>query len=325
MDTSFTQLKIKNLAMALALTGLALLSRAALAHNPIENGDLKVDGAWARATVAGQKVTGVFMRLTAAKDYKLVGAASSVAGLTQVHEMKMDNGVMKMNELADGLALPAGKTVELKPGGYHIMLLDLKQAVKADSTIDLALKLEDSAKKMHTAKFSIPARMSAPSGASPVGSSSTPSMDHDHAAQHAHMQAPAAAANTTPQAAIEAKMKSVFDKPNALLTVGPVTVQGERAVAGWQQAGKGGRAFLSLVDGAWTITHCAGKELTQASVLEKLGMASAPALSLATAVKQSESGATPSSIAKMNAFKGLVPVEGKASHGQHAGHAQPAH
>jgi copper(I)-binding protein len=104
---------------------------------------VEVKDAWARATVPGQKATGAFMKLTAKDTVKLVSAASAVAGVVEVHEMKMDGGVMQMRAVQGGLDLPAGKTVELKPGGYHVMLMDLKQALPKDSTIPLTLVFKD--------------------------------------------------------------------------------------------------------------------------------------------------------------------------------------
>ena len=98
---------------------------AALAFGSVHAEGVDVQGAWARATVLGQKATGAFMKLTAKDGAKLVGAASPVAGVTEVHEMKMEGDVMRMRAIP-GLDLPAGKTVELKPGGYHVMLMDLK-------------------------------------------------------------------------------------------------------------------------------------------------------------------------------------------------------
>ena len=99
----------------------ALLSAPAWAQTAA----VKVEGAWARASVQGQKATGAFMRLTAKDGARLVRAESPAAGLAEVHEMKMEGDIMKMRAVPT-LDLPAGKTVELKPGGYHIMLLDLK-------------------------------------------------------------------------------------------------------------------------------------------------------------------------------------------------------
>jgi copper(I)-binding protein len=73
------------------------------------------------------------MSITAKDGARLVGASSPVAGVAEVHEMKMDGDVMKMRAVEGGLELPAGKTVELKPGGYHVMLMDLKAPLPKDS------------------------------------------------------------------------------------------------------------------------------------------------------------------------------------------------
>jgi copper(I)-binding protein len=102
---------------------------------------------WVRATVPAQKATGAFMQITAATDSRLVEAKSPVAGMVQVHEMSMDGGVMKMRELDKGLALPAGKTVDLKPGGYHVMLMELKQQMKEGDSMPLTLVFESADKK----------------------------------------------------------------------------------------------------------------------------------------------------------------------------------
>lgn len=104
---------------------------------------IDVRGAWVRTSVQGQSATGAFMTITARADTRLVGIASPVAGVAEIHEMKMDNGVMKMRALDGGLALPAGKAVELKPGGHHLMLMDLKAALPKDSTVPLTLVLRD--------------------------------------------------------------------------------------------------------------------------------------------------------------------------------------
>lgn len=105
--------------------------------------NVSVQSAWARATVQGQKATGAFMTLTAKTATTLVGVSTSVAGVAEVHEMKMDNNVMQMRALPDGLALPAGKAVALQPGGYHVMLMDLKLPLQKDTSIALTLRFKD--------------------------------------------------------------------------------------------------------------------------------------------------------------------------------------
>lgn len=110
---------------------------------------VKVDDAWVRGTVATQKATGAFMRLTPSANARLVSAQSPVAGVVEIHEMAMEKDVMKMRQIP-GLDLAAGKTTELKPGGYHVMLMDLKQPLKAGDSVPLTLVFEDAAKKSFT-------------------------------------------------------------------------------------------------------------------------------------------------------------------------------
>jgi copper(I)-binding protein len=102
----------------------------------------RVEGAWARSSVPGQQGTAAFMKLTAPRAMQIVGVASPVAGTAEVHEMKLEGDVMRMRPLAR-LDLPAGRTVELKPSGNHLMLQDLKQALPAGSTVPLTLLLRD--------------------------------------------------------------------------------------------------------------------------------------------------------------------------------------
>lgn len=116
---------------------------------------VKVEEPWVRGTVAQQKATGAFMRLTAEKNARLVAASSPVAGVTEIHEMAMEKDVMKMRQIP-GLDLAAGKATELKPGGYHVMLMDLKQPLKGGDTVPITLVFEDDAKKRFTQEIKAP-------------------------------------------------------------------------------------------------------------------------------------------------------------------------
>ncbi len=120
--------------------GTALVATFA-ATSAAQTVDIK--DAWVRTSVPGQKATGAFMKMTAKDAVKLVGVSSPAAALVQLHEMKMEGDVMKMRAVAGGLDLPAGKTVELKPGGYHIMLMDLKTPLANDSSVALTLMFKD--------------------------------------------------------------------------------------------------------------------------------------------------------------------------------------
>ena len=122
-----------------------------------------VDGAWARASVQGQTASGAFMRLTAPDATRLVRIESNVAGVTEVHEMKMEGDVMKMRALP-GLDLPAGQVVELKPGGYHVMLMDLKAPLVKGTSVPLTLVFRDAKGIEHPQQVQLPVATSAPGG-----------------------------------------------------------------------------------------------------------------------------------------------------------------
>ena len=127
----------------------SLLVAVALAVALPAAAQVTVTDAWVRGTVTGQKATGAFMQLKSPADTALVAATSPVAKIVEVHEMKMDGGMMKMNAV-DKLPLPAGKVVELKPGGYHVMLMDLVRPLKEGDTVPLQLTFEDKAGKKQT-------------------------------------------------------------------------------------------------------------------------------------------------------------------------------
>jgi copper(I)-binding protein len=105
-----------------------------------------VSDAWVRATVAQQKSTGAFFQIKSMKKAKLISVSTPHAAMAEIHEMSMDNNVMKMREM-DVLELPAGKQVELKPGGFHIMLMGLKKQAKVGDEVTLSLTVEDLDKK----------------------------------------------------------------------------------------------------------------------------------------------------------------------------------
>jgi len=124
--------------ISLAIASLALAGQAFA--------QVDVSQAWVRATVAQQKATGAFLQLKAKRDSRLVEAHSKAAGVVEVHEMVMDGSTMKMRAVP-ALELPAGQLVELKPGGLHVMLMDLKQPIKAGDKLVLTLVFEDKASK----------------------------------------------------------------------------------------------------------------------------------------------------------------------------------
>jgi hypothetical protein len=263
--------------------------------------NVEVKDAWARATVQGQKASGAFMQLTAKSGSKLVGVSSPVAGVAEVHEMKMDGDVMKMRAVDGGLDLPAGKAVELKPGGYHLMLMDLKVALLKDTTIPLTLVFKDAKGVESKTELNVPVSLSPPAGQA------------EHAA-HATMEAP----KGTDAQQIAGAMKKQFERPDAPLAVAPVTVVGDYAVAGWIQGKKGGRALLQKDHGQWVFSVCAGNGLTQAKVLETTGMNAAQATKLAQAVTSAEARLSANQRKLFDSFEGMVKIDGaQEAHGMH--------
>ncbi|MBV9064474.1 MAG: copper chaperone PCu(A)C, partial [Methylobacteriaceae bacterium] len=114
------------------------------AQAPVKVGALAIEAPWLRATPGGAKVGAGYLRITNAGSEadRLTGAAMPLSTRGEVHEMTMQNGVMHMEPLPQGLAIPPGKTVELKPGGYHLMFLDLKGALKQGDNVDVTLTFE---------------------------------------------------------------------------------------------------------------------------------------------------------------------------------------
>ncbi len=133
-----------------------------------------VEGAWARATVAGQKASGAFMRITASEPLQLLRAETPMAGHAEVHEMKMDGSVMRMRALPQ-LDLPVGQTVELSPGGHHIMLMDLKAPLTKDTQLPLTLVFKDAKGAEQRMQLQLPVATKAP-GAS--GAAAMPMHKH---------------------------------------------------------------------------------------------------------------------------------------------------
>jgi copper(I)-binding protein len=142
----------------LAVTAVMALALAAQAQR---SADIDVKSAWARPTVAGQMGTGAFMHLTSRDGARLLGASSDVAGVVEIHEMAMEGNVMRMRPIR-GLDLPPGSTVELKPGGHHMMLMDLKRPLATGEKIKVELRLETRDKKLVTQPVEVEVRPRAP-------------------------------------------------------------------------------------------------------------------------------------------------------------------
>jgi len=159
------------------ITLSALLFSLGLAHAQVE-----INDAWARPSVQGQQATGAFMKLTAKENLQLLSVSSPVAGVAEVHEMKMDGGVMRMRAIP-ALDLPASQTVELKPGGYHVMLMDLKTPLLKDTTVPLTLVFKNAKGAQIKQEIALPIAIRAPGTQASTPSGMPAGMDHS---QHKH-------------------------------------------------------------------------------------------------------------------------------------------
>ena len=121
---------------------LLTLKAEGTAGAPAGNANVAVSDAWVRPTVTGQKATGAFLKLVAKENSKLLSVSTPIAGVAEIHEMKMEGNVMKMAPIPF-LDLPAGKVVELKPGGFHLMLMDLKSPLEKGAKVPVTLKFQD--------------------------------------------------------------------------------------------------------------------------------------------------------------------------------------
>ena len=157
------------------LSALVLAAAALLAGPAVAQPSVQVSDAWVRASVPGQSGTGAFMKLIARDNARLVSVTSPVAGVAEVHEMRLEGEVMRMRAI-EGLDLPAGRTVELRPGGYHLMLMDLKSPLTRNSTVPLTLVFTDSRGVQGKLEIKVPVATAAPGGTPRAGARCPPAL-----------------------------------------------------------------------------------------------------------------------------------------------------
>jgi copper(I)-binding protein len=166
-------MNLQRFAAAVAVCS-ALFSGAVLAHPDAAH--VEAQNAWARASVPGQQGSGAFMRLTAKEPLQLVGVETPVAGVAEVHEMKMDGDVMRMRAI-EALDLPQGVAVDLKPGGHHIMLQQLKAPLAKDTQVPVTLVFKDAKGAVSRLHLQVPVRTAPPAAG---GAAPQPEAHHGH-------------------------------------------------------------------------------------------------------------------------------------------------
>lgn len=235
---------------------------------------------------------------------RIVGARAPVSDRIELHTHVMENGVAKMIEVEGGIVLPEKSVVTLERGGLHVMFMGLRAPLKEGETFPLTLVLEEGGE----ITVEVPVR----------SLRAAPAPHAHHAAPAPHASAPAMHHAGGDEVAIAATMKAHWETGGAPLTVDPVVVSGDHAIASWRQDGKGGRALLSR-DGhhGWTVALCSGESLRKAANLEAFGVPAEAASALAAALAAAEAKLDPAAVALFDSFEGTVLM------GEHGHHAKP--
>lgn len=278
--------------LAVLAAGLCLPAQA----HDFKAGEVVIDHPYALPTPPGSPNGALHLRAlrnSGRSADRLLGAKTPVAASVEIHHMQLDaQNVMRMRAV-DALALPPGSEVSLKHGSpWHLMLMGLKAPLKDGDRFPVTLRFERGGEKT----------------------------------VQVWVQTPRVATPAEEAQAIAQVMKRQFDRPEAPLTVAPVSVQGEWALAGWSQAAGGGRALLKKAHGQhWEIAVCGGDGLLAAATLRDAGLAPAQAESLVRAQRQAETALAPAQRARFASFQGLTKIQGgahpPAAHGSGAGAA----
>ena len=297
--------------LALAATiGLLLLSTItpALAHG-YKLGDLEIGHPFSKAMIPGAQVAGGYMKITnnGTTADRLISVSTPIARMTQLHEMKVENDIMTMKEIPGGIEIPAGQTVELAPGALHVMFMDVSTPTKEGDKIKAVLTFEKAGQI--EVEFNV--------------GPANPAAHADHAAHMDSMDQPQ---SDDPLVAIPAVMKALFETAEKPLSVAPVVIEGDYAIAGWTQDGRGGRALLKKSHHGWAIHLCSGDSLKDAAALEKTGMSSSQAMALAVKLAVAEKDIGAETLALFSSFEGTMLIDpskeaGKA-HDDHKAHSK---
>jgi copper(I)-binding protein len=269
-----------------------LMASTAFAHE-ITVGDLQIIHANIPAPMGSAQVAAGYMGISNEGDQPdtLVGIEVGFAAKGMLHTTEFSaDGVARMKHV-EALEIPAGDTVVLEPGGYHIMLMGLTQPLNVGDMMPATLIFE------RGGRVEIEFMVDPSDG----------SVDHSKM-HHSAMGQETPAQTTDAGADIEALLRAQFETPEAPLTVAPISVHGPVAIAGWAQDGRGGRAFLRQDDKGWFIELCSGASLMLPASLQSLGLSAAEAEALLTQAKAAEAVLTPGTIALLDSFDGTLIV-----------------
>lgn len=284
-------------AVVFMLAALPVLAHNGVFHD-VTAGDLTISAAYSRATLPNAPVGAAYLTVTntGSSDDRLISASSPVAGVTQLHEMTMANDVMQMNELPDGIALPAGSTVTLAPGGLHVMLMNLNGPLVEGATLALTLVFE----KAGTVEIEVPIKaFNAGSGG----------MDHGGTMDHGGSMDMSDTSAMGDEDAIAQMQKAMFDTPDNPLQMGPIVIAGEYAISDWAQNDTAGRALLRKTAQGWAIHLCSGAGLKEAANLVAIGVPEGAAAKLAAGLAAAEASIDPALLMRYDSFDGTMMVD----------------
>lgn len=294
--------------LMLALAVAAAAATGAFAHE-YKLGNLEIVHPHARATPPNAPVSAGYMVIknTGAEADRLVAGSAAFAGKVEIHEMSMDGGVMQMRPLEGGLEIPAGGEVELKPGGFHVMFMQLGEQLKEGDSVKGKLLFE----KAGEIEVEFKVEKIEGKGGDHMhqhGGSKEQGMNHMHGDDAAQ---------------IAAMMKDHFEREGSPLSVEPVVMSGEWAVAGWIQDGRGGRGLMKKAADGWYIHMCGGEGFKSAANLVQTGMSEADAKAIEAELAKAEAALGAEKIAMFDSFEGVVEVGPGGHHG--AGHGEKGH
>jgi len=303
----------------LGLMATLLLALPAHAHS-VTAGDIEIIHPNIPQPASSAMAAAGYMGISNAGDEadRLIGVETPVAQSAMLHKTEVNaDGVASMAHV-EGIDIPANDTVVLESGGYHIMLMGLTQELTEGQMVPGVLIFEKAGRV--EMEFAI----------DPPGGVDHSTMDHSamgaeasmetasaegHGDGHGHGHGAAAPAMTGDDPTdIEALLKAQFDTPESPLTVAPITVQGDVAIAGWSQDGRGGRAFLRKDAEGWFVELCSGAGLMLPATLQGLGLTPADAETLLVAARAAEETLGTEAIQGFDSFDGTLMI-GRAGHG----------
>lgn len=288
----------------LAILSTALLLSAPITHaHSITAGELELIHPSIPEPAAMAKSAAGYLVIAneGSADDRLIGVETPIAAVAELHVTEHgSDGVARMIR-QDGIDIPAGQTVSLEPDGYHVMLMGLTTPLKEGEMHPVTFIFE------RAGRIDTEFQIDPPGGG-----------DHSH---HDHSAVTPDTADTPDTAQIAALLMAQFDRADAPLSVAPITVQGDVAVAGWSQDGNGGRAFLRRDAQGWFVELCAGESLRHPESLMAQGLSRGNAEALSAAVQTAEAQAGDDLIAQFNAFEGTLVIGRVGIAAQTHGHA----